>query len=104
MIAVTSHAASCGLHARSPKLTPQLQQLAERTDDDARIPTRRLAHLAREVMHADFLHPGPTLSCPREDLDVNERTGAAKLRQQRIQQVATVYLEAAIHVAYRDPE
>src|SRR5262245_26471202 len=55
-------------------------------------------------MNADFLHSGPKLSCPREHLDVDERPSAAKLWQQRIQQVATVYLEPAIHVAYRDPE
>src|SRR5712691_12263808 len=88
----------------SAKLTPQLQQLFEGAHNHGGIAAGRLAGLTRKMMDADFRHGRAQLSCARQYLDIDQRTRAAKLRKQPLEQVAAIELEAAIDVAHGNAE
>src|SRR5438552_8134993 len=114
MMAVTTHATT--FHERrgvitfrsaspaSPKLTPQLHEFSKGANDHRRIATGWLTRFARVVMNTHLGDRRPDFSCACEHLHIDKRTGAPKLREQPLDQVAAVDLEAAIDVAHGNLE
>src|SRR2546421_9153217 len=85
--------ASPALPALSSQLAPQREHLAERAHDDADVAARLLSRLTRVVMETDFADRRPPFASAREHLDVDQRAGAAQIRQQCLHERSPVNLE-----------